>query len=312
MKTNTSTIHHLSGGMVCISALLLSASMASAQNMFVGLEGSQNTIIQIAPDGSQTPFASGLAYPYALAFNSAGILFEADAGSGNIYKFTGGVRSTFATGLNGPVSLAFDTAGNLFVGTHNNDVLEFAPGGGAPATFASGLNLPAALAFDALGNLYVGNLAGDVAGAGFITKITPGGSPSTFATGLSTPDGLAFNTAGNLFVTGGNFAGTVTKITPEGVESPFAAGLGNPTALAFNSAGMLFVTDGFGAIYEYASDGTRTTFTTAVTDPASIAFPGTLPVPEPAVWSLFGVAMTVLVATRCKYNRVHLVTAGSR
>jgi hypothetical protein len=45
-----------------------------------------------------------------MAFNSAGDLFVADYGSGNIYKFTtGGVRSTFASwlGLNGPTQLAF-------------------------------------------------------------------------------------------------------------------------------------------------------------------------------------------------------------
>ena len=53
-------------------------------------------------------FASGLDEPYGLAFNSAGNLFEADYGSGNIYEYTpGGARSTFASGLNGPYGLAF-------------------------------------------------------------------------------------------------------------------------------------------------------------------------------------------------------------
>ena len=49
----------------------------------------------------RSTFASGLYGPYGLAFNSAGNLFVADYGSGNIYEFTpGGVRSTFASGLN--------------------------------------------------------------------------------------------------------------------------------------------------------------------------------------------------------------------
>ena len=38
--------------------------------------------------------------PVGLAFNSAGDLFVADFGSGNIYEFTpGGAQSTFASGL---------------------------------------------------------------------------------------------------------------------------------------------------------------------------------------------------------------------
>ena len=53
--------------------------------------------------------------PTGLAFNSAGDLFEADHGSGNIYEFTpGGTQSTFASGLNAPDGLAFNSAGNLF------------------------------------------------------------------------------------------------------------------------------------------------------------------------------------------------------
>ena len=52
-------------------------------------------------------FASGVVYPWGLAFNSAGDLFEADY-SGHIYEFTpGGVQSTFASGLNDPIGLAF-------------------------------------------------------------------------------------------------------------------------------------------------------------------------------------------------------------
>ena len=49
-----------------------------------------------------------------LAFNSAGDLFEADNGSGNIYEFTpGGAQSTFASGLSNPFGLAFQPVPEL-------------------------------------------------------------------------------------------------------------------------------------------------------------------------------------------------------
>jgi hypothetical protein len=46
--------------------------------------------------------------PLGLAFDSAGDLFEADYGSGNIYEYTpGGAQTTFASGLSNPAGLAF-------------------------------------------------------------------------------------------------------------------------------------------------------------------------------------------------------------
>jgi len=154
MKTKfKSTIHaacHSFSGVVCAGAVLLIASNAQAQNLFASDYYSGN-IYEYTPSGVQSTFASGLADPFGLAFNSAGNLFEADGNeqpfpSGTIYEFTtNGVRTTFASEAAG--GLAFDSAGNLFeadffTGTIN----EFTPGG-TQTTFASGLNYPTGLAF---------------------------------------------------------------------------------------------------------------------------------------------------------------------
>ena len=104
------------------------ASSAQAQNLFVASGGN---ILEFTPGGSQSTFASGLS-PYGLAFDSAGDLFVASIGSGNIYEFTNGVAtemSTFASGLPYPIALAFNSAGNLLVTTYYGNIFEITPGG---------------------------------------------------------------------------------------------------------------------------------------------------------------------------------------
>ena len=90
----------------------------------------------------QTTFASGLTYPFALAFDSGGNLFVADGGDpwdyppvpGGVYKFTPtGLRSTIFSDMSG--GLAIDSADNLFVGLPGS-ILKITPSG-VRTTFAS-------------------------------------------------------------------------------------------------------------------------------------------------------------------------------
>ncbi len=74
----------LTGWSLC--GLTLSPAV-QAQNLFETDTGS-NSIIQITPLGVKTTFATGLNRPSGLAFDTAGNLFEADFGGGNIFKFT--------------------------------------------------------------------------------------------------------------------------------------------------------------------------------------------------------------------------------
>ena len=67
-----------------------------------------------------------------------------DYESGNIYKFTpDGTPSVFASGLNFPFALAFDSADDLFVSSGDNsndtDTIIEITAGGVQSTFASGL-----------------------------------------------------------------------------------------------------------------------------------------------------------------------------
>jgi len=103
MKTSIGTVFHSFGAAVCAGAVLLIASSAQAQNLFVA-NWADNDIIEITPSGVQSIFASGLDGPYGLAFNSAGDLFVANFFGGDIIEITpSGTQSIIASGRK-PVS----------------------------------------------------------------------------------------------------------------------------------------------------------------------------------------------------------------
>jgi hypothetical protein len=179
---------HWLGTVAGLATALLSISvLAASGDLFVADNGS-NTIFEITPNGTESPFRSGLNRPFGLAFDSSGNLFEGDAGTNTIFKFTpAGTKNTFASGLSGPVGLAFDSAGNLFEADYNSGkIFKFTPDG-TKSTFASGLSNPTGLAFDNSGNLFEADQGSDT-----IFMFTPAGAKSTFASGLSGPSGLAF------------------------------------------------------------------------------------------------------------------------
>ena len=300
----------------CIGAALLLAAPAQSQNLYVSQSiVVPNRIYTFTPGGTQSTFvSSGLLNPAALAFNSAGDLFEADRGTGNVYEFTpGGVRSTFASGLNQPEGLAFDSIGNLYVSQSGTGPLgtggitKITPGG-AQSIFASGITPGGpGLAFNSAGNLFA------PVGGSTIQEFTPGGTASTFASGLFQPRGLAFDTSGDLFVTASTGTnGIIYKYTPGGVRSTFSSGTTeSPLGLAFNSAGDLFVVDaGSGNIYEFAPNGTRTTFASGLPGAQDLVFS----VPEPSISALLGMGFVVLLGTcaRFKLKRVALALTQTR
>src|SRR5208282_6081202 len=90
---------------VCAGAVMLIATSAQAQNLYVS--AGDDTITKITPAGTKSIFGFGQ-YPEGLAFNGAGNLFEADFGTGSINEFTpSGVESSYATGLDHPFGLTF-------------------------------------------------------------------------------------------------------------------------------------------------------------------------------------------------------------
>ena len=156
-------------------------------------------IYKFTPHGVGRPFGF-LGHPtegFALAFDSAGNLFAADAVGGTIYKFApDGTQSVFigpqAFGdLGDPIGLAFDYFDNLFVSVFNGvetfaGILKFTPSG-VKTTFAMDLDNPRGLAFDSAGNLFVAEIP--FPGSGDILKFTPDGTRTVFASGIGDPEG---------------------------------------------------------------------------------------------------------------------------
>jgi DNA-binding beta-propeller fold protein YncE len=317
MKIKSVSLYRSLGGAACAGAVLLTASSAFAQNLFVGDYASQG-ILEFSPAGTKATFATGLNYPSGVAFDSSGNLFESDESSGNIYEWAGAgnTRTTFASGLGELGAIAFNAAGDLFVDVNGTAIDEFNSSGAVINTI-SGFSSASGLAFDSAGNLYVANLNGGGSGTGFISKITPKGVESTYASGLTYPNQIAFNAAGDMFVadgygtTGNTTSGydTITEITPGGSKSLFASGLNNPSSIAFDRTGDMFVADnghssGNGDITEFSANGTESVFASGFR-PSGMAFQGaTLPVPEPSVWSLGGLGFGVMgVVLACRRGR---------
>src|SRR5437763_9608543 len=198
---------------ILVFLISLICARAPAQNLFVSdfdFQGNYGIIDEFTPNGVRSTFASGLNDPAGLAFDQAGNLFVAVAGSGAIYKFApAGVRTIFASGLLLPdrVGLAFDSAGNLFVAA-DVTIYKFTPTG-ARTTFATVQNGANGLAFDPAGNLFVAAGVFELLNpnTGLVYKFTPTGVRTTFASGLNYPFALAFDSRANLFVENDGYVG---------------------------------------------------------------------------------------------------------
>lgn len=162
-----------------------------AGNLFVT---SGTDILKFTPGKVESIFATGLSNPGGLAFDTAGNLFEADTGSGNINEFApNGTPGTFAYGLSYPVGLAFDSHGNLFTTEFlDGNIDEFTPGG-TEIAFSGGWLYPQALAFNASGSLYL--FQGSYQDSSVIAFTPDGTGNTTVASGFIVPttDGLAFD-----------------------------------------------------------------------------------------------------------------------
>jgi uncharacterized protein (TIGR03437 family) len=193
--------------------------------------------------------SAGISNPFAVAVDSAGNLYIADAGNNRVRKVnTNGTISTIA--------------GMLLPGFS---------GDGGPATSAS-LFLPGGLAVDVAGNVYVADIGNarirKVSSSGTITTVAGNGSKSFSGDGgqatsaalnmFGSHAGLSIDAVGNLYIPDianhrvrkVDTAGIITTVAGNGIAGfsgdggpATAAGLNNPTDVALGPAGNLYISD---------------------------------------------------------------------
>jgi sugar lactone lactonase YvrE len=272
-----------------------------AQNLYVSVSAAtcgfnctefSGSISEYTPDGMQSTFASDLARPRGLAFDSSGNLLAAvTRHAPPIPQFQGRILKFPPLGhqsVLGNVALSFlegvvtDSAGNTFAfaqsesKTTTNAIYKFAPDG-TRTVFGTTPGAGFDLAFDSAGNLYATDADDQT-----IYKFTPDGTRSVFAGpsafGDSAPVGLAFDSAGNLFVSTEGDPGndTILEFTPNGMESTFATGLTTPRGLAFDGSGNLFVAEANpapdGDILEFPTAGGQIVFASGIDFPEFLTF----------------------------------------
>jgi len=296
MKTNI-----LLKTLLIVCYFLAVAITTHAQSLYVSINGDfSNTggsVFEYTPAGMQTTFATGLAEPRGLAFDSSGNLFVGTTTrnpAGNVHArilefplqghstVLGNAALSFAQGV------ATDGAGNVFVMAQDlkspilaGIIYKFAPDG-TGSIFGSIPGQGNGLAFDSEGNLF----AADNGAPGIspsIYKFTSDGTRTVFAgpnafTDGTGPAGLAFDAFGNLFVSTQGDPGndTILEFTPNGMEGTFALGLTNPLGLAFDGSGNLFVVEENeapdGDILKFGPRGAKTVFASGLNYPEDLAF----------------------------------------
>ena len=270
-----------------------------AQNLYVSLHGAlcgphctdfSGSISEYTPDGMQSTFASGLARPRGLAFDSSGNLFVAVTYFGppnqlhaRILKFPPlGHQSVFGNfALSFAEGVVTDSGGNVFAiaDADVSKIYKFAPDGTRMLFGSTDSDFGFGLALDSAGNLYAADFDAQT-----VYKFTPNGTrsvfagPSAFAENTG-PLGLALDSIGNLFVSTDGDPGndTILMFTPDAMESTFATGLTNPRGLAFDASGNLFVAEfnpaPDGDILEFApGGGPPSTFASGIDLPLFLTF----------------------------------------
>jgi secreted PhoX family phosphatase len=242
MKRKNATLYRSLGGIICAGTILVMATGAMGQNIFVANYDTDD-IYEIPPGGPQSVFATGMNYPSGIAFNSSGDLFVANTdnnatGLGYITEIKPGQSpSTFASGIN-PQGLAVDGTGDVFTVDYRTGNLYEYPTTGGRITYASGFANPVALTIDSAGDLFVG--AGYGNGNGYITEVTTSKTEISYASGLSFPYAMTFTSAGDLLLAQSGAASILEYTGPGSTPSVYAS-VTNPQGMAFDSAGNFYV-----------------------------------------------------------------------
>ena len=201
--------------------LAVSSSLRRSVTVLVGVSA---VLLCAATFASSAEAISGIlgttgSNPYGIAVDSAGNIYTANGGSGNVSKITPGGTSTIlgTTGTN-PSGITIDSAGNVYTANDLSfNVSKITPGGTSTILADTGIN-PLAIAVDSAGNLYTANW-----NPSNVSKITPtvtNGLPDIFP---APPEKPSVPTA----AVGSPGSGTATVTV---AANPISAAFGTPSS----------------------------------------------------------------------------------
>jgi hypothetical protein len=162
--------------LAALSAVLLAASWSSTQDVAQGSRrpGEQGgaprpqpQFVYIGEWGRRGAGPGDLSLPVAIASDSLGLIYIADAGSGFVHKFTREGHPLLAFDdpvMTSPVAVAVDSSGEIFAADgRSGRIFVFLPSGDRSreqrTAGAGRFRSPSALALDADGNLFVADTA---------------------------------------------------------------------------------------------------------------------------------------------------------
>ena len=192
------------------------------------------------------------------------------------------------SGLDYPTAVAFDSAGNMYIsnfkGSPSGSIMVIAKTSGTifgqyvqantatTLSAASGLDYPDAIAFDSSGNMYISNGKSSTSGSITVIAKTSGtifgqyvqantATTLSAASGLDYPDAIAFDSSGNMYISNedshpSSGTGSITVIAKNSgtifgqsfkantaTTLSAASGLDYPDAIAFDSAGNMYISN---------------------------------------------------------------------
>ncbi len=159
------------------------------------------SLFTATPDGTRTPFVSGLVNPTSMTIGPDGRLYVSSRYEGRVYRIqSDGTFESIAHDLGVACGIAFDTSGALYAGDRSGTIFRVTPDG---RTEAFATLPPSVAAFHlAMGpdaHLYV--TAPTLGSADPVYRIDRQGRVETLPHLFGRPQGLAFDAAGRLFVT---------------------------------------------------------------------------------------------------------------